>query len=69
MVKGHEDMRMTTEEFVNNQLTRNAEVEKKYVELTRDVEPRFTALRVELSKEFDSTKADAVEVPRHRSES
>ena len=62
MVEGHEDMRMTTEEFVNNQLTRNAEVEKKYVELTRDIEPRFTALRVELGKEFDSTKADAVEV-------
>ena len=62
MVKGHEDMRTTTEEFVNNQLARNAEVEKKYVHLTRDIELRFTALRVELGKEFDSTKADAVEV-------
>ena len=62
MVKGHEDMRTTTEEFVNNQLTRNAEVEKKDVELTRDIGSRFTALRVELGKEFDSTKADAIEV-------
>ena len=62
MVKGHEDMRTTTEEFVNNQSVRNAEVEKKYIELTRDIELRFTALRVELGKEFDSTKADAIEV-------
>ena len=61
MVKGHEDMRTTTEEFVNNQSARNAEVEKKYVQLTRDIELRFTALRVELGKEIDSTKADAVE--------
>ena len=63
MVKVHEDMRTTTEEFVNNQLARNAEVDRnKNVEPTQHIELRSTALRMELGKEFDSTKADAVEV-------
>ena len=43
-------------------MARNAEVEKKYVELTQDIELRFTALRMEFGKEFDSTKSDAVEI-------
>ena len=62
MVKGHTDMRTMTEEFVNHQLASNTEVDKKYIELTQDIELGFTSLLMELGKEFESTKSHAIEV-------
>ena len=56
------DMRVTTEEFVKQQLTTNTGVEKKCLDLTREIEEKFTKLRQELDKGFDSTKANAGEI-------
>ena len=62
MQKGQDDMCVTTEAEIKTQRVHNAEVEKKYVELTQSIELQFTALRAELGKEFNSTKKYAVEV-------
>ena len=61
--KGHVDMRVTTEAEIGTQRIHNAEVENKFVEITQSIGAQFTALRAELSAEFDSTKKNVTEVP------